>query len=258
MDYIERFTPGRDDPRTATEHFVRYFACAKLAQGKRVLDAASGSGYGTAILARNATRASGLDVSPDAVRSARSEHQAENLEYVVGSVAAMPFEDNVFDLAVSFETVEHVSGSAQREFFSEVHRVLTPAGLFVVSTPDKHLAGQTNPYHEHELDQSEFLSLIEGRFSNVDLYFENVWEYAEILRAGETVSAAAVHMHAPPSDGTYMIAVCSNGADLPPIHTLLRSATCDTAALYEQSFSWRITKPLRQVKAVLGRSRLGR
>ena len=111
VDFTERFIPGNGDSRIAAEHLVRYFACTELARGKRVLDAASGSGYGTVMLAASAIRATGLDISGDAVRFARQASRAGNVEYVVGSVTDMPFEDNSFDLVVSFETIEHVSHS---------------------------------------------------------------------------------------------------------------------------------------------------
>ena len=253
VDFTERFIPGNGDSRIAAEHLVRYFACTELARGKRVLDAASRSGYGTVMLAASAIRATGLDISGDAVRFARQASRAGNVEYVVGSVTDMPFEDNSFDLVVSFETIEHVSHSAQRLLITEIDRVLTANGLLVMSTPDKNLTNQDNPFHRHELGEREFLSLVRSRFRNVDLYFQNVWEYAEILRAGEKVSDAPVRMDAPASKGPYLVAVCAHTADLPRIDALLRCKDCYTAALYEGSMSWRVTRPLRNLKAFVRR-----
>ena len=74
---------------------------------------------------------------------------------------------------------------------------MTANGLLVMSTPDKNLTNQDNPFHRHELGEREFLSLVRSRFRNVDLYFQNVWEYAEILRAGEKVSDAPVRSGCP-------------------------------------------------------------
>jgi len=250
---VERFVPGQGGSRLATEHLSRYLACEELARGKRVLDAASGSGYGTAILARDALRATGLDISKEAVDSARGAHQAENLEYVVGSITDIPFEDGTLDLLVSFETLEHVPADAQSKFIAEARRVLAPDGLLVISTPDRNLTNQDNEYHVQELSEAEFMGLLRSRFDKVDLYFQNIWEYTEIIKAGETPVCAQIHMEPPPQYGLYMIAVCSVAADLPRIDALLRSANCDTASLYEQSLSWRITAPLRQVKGFLKR-----
>ena len=54
MDFTgERYLPWLDAPFLAYEHLHRYYYAAELCVGARVLDIASGEGYGAAILARS-------------------------------------------------------------------------------------------------------------------------------------------------------------------------------------------------------------
>ena len=50
----ERLIPGQVDVDLLNEHMARYTFAARLARGKRVLDAGCGAGYGSAELAEGA------------------------------------------------------------------------------------------------------------------------------------------------------------------------------------------------------------
>ncbi|MEP6702237.1 MAG: class I SAM-dependent methyltransferase, partial [Betaproteobacteria bacterium] len=101
------------------EHWHRYHFAAPLGENRRVLDVASGEGYGSAMLALAALSVTGLDASAGAVAHARTVYgHLSNLQFVCGDCAALPFADGSFDVVVSFETIEHIA--AQREFLGEV------------------------------------------------------------------------------------------------------------------------------------------
>ena len=63
----ERVVPHQVEPDLWNEHWSRYVFAARLARQKRVLDIASGAGYGVAQLAQSASFVAGADVSWDAV-----------------------------------------------------------------------------------------------------------------------------------------------------------------------------------------------
>src|SRR5215212_8657372 len=85
------------------EHWHRYHFAAMLARDCRVLDAAAGEGYGSALLAAAAAAVTGLDASADAVSHAQATYgYLSNLRFVAGDCAALPFSDGSFDLVVSF------------------------------------------------------------------------------------------------------------------------------------------------------------
>ena len=156
------------------EHLHRYAFCRPYALGRNVLDIACGEGYGSAVLAQVATHVVGVDIAPEAVNHARERYQGRfhNLEFVLGSATGIPYPDESFDLAVSFETIEHLS--EQEAMLSELRRVLCPDGILIISTPDRdvyHRAyGAENPFHVKELDKPSFRKMLRRHFPFVDLY----------------------------------------------------------------------------------------
>ena len=77
----ERFVPGKMFKHSEIEHMHRYTAVAPLLKGKVVLDAACGTGYGSNMLAREAERVCGIDISQEAIAYANENFGAtENVE----------------------------------------------------------------------------------------------------------------------------------------------------------------------------------
>src|ERR1700712_2790399 len=116
------------------EHYHRYLLAREFCRGRDVIDVAAGEGYGTALLAQVARSAIGIEIDNDAVTAAREEFRRANLSYLQGDARSLPLPDSSFDVAVSFETLEHLA--EQDIFLSELRRVLRPGGLLVISTPD--------------------------------------------------------------------------------------------------------------------------
>src|SRR5579885_297921 len=85
----ERVIPGQVDIDLLNEHLARYAFAARLARGKRVLDAGCGAGYGTAELARVALSAAGIDSAADAIDYARANYCLPNLFFTQGYCAAV-------------------------------------------------------------------------------------------------------------------------------------------------------------------------
>ena len=171
----ERFVPNvRGD--IELEHLHRYLKACEVAAGKAVLDIASGEGYGAAMLANRANSVIGVDISVEAVAHARERYKKNNLEFMVGDCANIPLQDACVDMVVSFETIEH--HDQHEEMMREFKRVLRPAGILLISSPDKyHFSeepGGRNPYHVKELYQHEFQQLIGNHFKNVAYFGQRV------------------------------------------------------------------------------------
>ncbi|MCZ8062314.1 class I SAM-dependent methyltransferase [Silanimonas sp.] len=180
----ERYHP--EVPREmAYEHWHRYAFAMELARGRHVLDAASGEGYGAALLARTATSVVGVDLSPEAVAHAQSRYGGPRLRFEQGDVLRLEgIADASLDLVVSFETLEHVD--EHDALLAAFKRVLKPEGLLVISTPDKHtytdLAGQQNPHHVRELYREEFEALLSRHFARHRLYGQRVVTHSMLWR----------------------------------------------------------------------------
>ena len=188
----ERFVPGARGP-IWIEHWHRYHFAAPWARGKRVLDIACGEGYGAALLAREAREVAGVDISPEAVAHAKRTYAGiGNLRYAQGSCAAIPLPDASVDLAVSFETIEHIHEQAQ--FVAELARVLAPDGVLLLSSPDKAEYSDrrafANEYHVRELYRAELEALVAARFPHLRWFSQKPTFYSVI--APESTPTAGV------------------------------------------------------------------
>ncbi len=96
----------------------------------------------------------GVELSPEALSFAGETYSCDNLKYLQGSVASLPFADNSIDVVVSFETIEHVDELVQKEFLLEIGRILREDGVLVISSPDKKnysdRSGYNNEFHIKE------------------------------------------------------------------------------------------------------------
>lgn len=166
----ERFIPTLPGD-IRLEHFHRYHWCRALASGKRVLDIASGEGYGSNLLASVAGSVIGVDISPEAVAHAQVTYgQVANLDFLQGSAAAIPLPDKSVDLVVSFETIEH--HTQHEEMMAEIRRVLTDDGVLVISSPNKKIysdmaGGNHNHFHVKELYFEELNDLLSRYFVSI-------------------------------------------------------------------------------------------
>ncbi len=218
----ERFTP-ECVREIWYEHMHRYAFARPLAHGLRVLDAACGEGYGSALLADAAEEVLGLDISPQAIAHARARYGTRaNLRFDVADCTALDHLPSAsFDLIASFETLEHVE--AQERMLDGFARLLRPGGLLLVSTPDKRnysdIPGTVNEYHVRELYRDQFEALLASRFAAHRLFGQKLlfqsalWDVtdparrdawqAAVLAGDGSINEAAAY---PP---LYYIAACS-------------------------------------------------
>jgi hypothetical protein len=159
----------------AYEHLHRYAFASRHVQGKRVLDLASGEGYGSSLLARTARLTVGIDLDEKTVRHARRKYLGDHIHFVVGSAIDVPLAAR-FDVIVCFELIEHIHKHDQ--LLSEIRRLLAPGGLLVISTPNKpeyRLMGPPNPFHVKELGLEEFETLLARFFKQVRLLGQRLY-----------------------------------------------------------------------------------
>ena len=204
----ERFIPGVRGG-IWIEHWHRYHFAAPWAAGKRVLDVACGEGYGSALLARQAASVIGVDVAQDAVAHAsRTYGGAANLRYLQGSCTSLPLPDASIDVAISFETVEHIHG--QEAFMDELARVLAPGGLLVLSCPNKaeysDRRGFTNEFHVKELYRDELQALVAARFPHLAWFGQKPTFFSVIAPESPPAAGALVEVaEEDPSRGTALL-----------------------------------------------------
>lgn len=163
------------------EHTTRYEAAVDIVKGKVVLDIASGSGYGTKMLAQTAKYVYGVDVNEVAINYSKRHYNAENIEYVVGDGEEIPLGDKSVDIVVTFETIEHIQD--YQKFIKEIRRVLKDDGIAIISTPNDAEFAEGNHFHLHEFEYDELTNLLKEEFSEIDSYFQATWKYVGIDRS---------------------------------------------------------------------------
>jgi ubiquinone/menaquinone biosynthesis C-methylase UbiE len=212
---------------TYAEHLTRYQAAQPLVKDKIVLDIASGSGYGSKLLAETATKVYGVDVDKTSVEYSRQNYGAANIEYKVGDGESIPLADNSVDVVATFETIEHIPDYGK--FIKEVKRVLRPDGIAIVSTPNDLEFAEGNHFHLHEFEYSELMSLLAKDFKYIDSYYQGTWKYVAVgpkdLFGSETEVAIPTLNLAPKQDVEYLYfyLVCSNRkieVDIAPLAAL--------------------------------------
>ena len=173
----ERFIPDLIEKSIVAEHFQRYHAVLDIVKGKKVLDAACGSGYGTALMASTAESVTGIDISTEAIGYAKKRYaELDNVQYIEASIAELPFEAHSFDVIVSFETIEHVNDELQNSFLQEIKRCLKADGILIMSSPDKRTYSElhdfNNEFHVKEFYFEEFEEFLQHEFKFCKHYLQ--------------------------------------------------------------------------------------
>jgi 2-polyprenyl-3-methyl-5-hydroxy-6-metoxy-1,4-benzoquinol methylase len=149
------------------DHLARYEFAVELCRGKRVLDVATGTGYGASILRRSGAReVVAVDREQGALDYAAERYGTDGLRWVNADAYQLPFERE-FDVVVSFETIEHLKDPER--FVRECKRLIKPGGLYIVSTPENVGGPFCSIYHELEFTRAEFRALLGRHFPRVEL-----------------------------------------------------------------------------------------
>ncbi len=167
----------REAGRRADAHVARYeWARTFVRPGDRILDAACGLGYGSALLtdATLAESVLGLDADGDAIAYAR-EHYGTGRPRLSFDTRDLAVLDDLpaasFDVIVSFETLEHLDDPDR--FVAACERLLTPGGRFLCSVPNEWVdetGTDPNPHHLHVFDRARLEALCSRAFAVEHVY----------------------------------------------------------------------------------------
>ncbi len=153
-------------------HSFAYVHVATIAKNKNVLDLGCNTGYGTAILFKAAKRVVGVDVSKEAIKTAKKNFGNLGIDFHVIDGKQLPFEDNEFEIIISFQVIEHIVD--YNIYINELKRVLSPNGIVFFSTPNALLRLDPgmkpwNRLHVREFNHSQLEALLKVYFSTVKI-----------------------------------------------------------------------------------------
>ena len=111
---------------------------AMLKPGERLLDVGCGTG-GVTIPAKKRTGqngpASGIDPSPEMIAVARRKAESAGLDidFRIGVIESLPYEDGSFDVVTSSLMMHHLPFDVQQKGLTEIYRVLRPGGRILIA-----------------------------------------------------------------------------------------------------------------------------
>jgi SAM-dependent methyltransferase len=250
------------------EHWHRYALARQLSSHCTVLDVACGEGYGAAMVAETAYKVVGVDLSADVIQHAKNNYRHHaNLQFVTASCGCLPFSDASFDFAISFETIEHIE--KQKEFISELTRVLRPDGVLILSSPNKRLYSDAHDYHNEfhvrELYRNELEELLHETFPHIFwlgqklLFHSAIWPENQACVTTEYLvnedRQVTVVSH-PSVEPMYYIAVCSRNPSVLPTALNKLSLFSDSAEMVYQDYAKQTRRVMELDQAVKEREYL--
>lgn len=159
------------------EHYARYKIFSTYIKGN-VIDCACGIGYASEIIFQHtkATKYIGVDISEECVNQARKTYiNPGYIDFKVGTLNDLEFEDESFDTFISMETLEHIEENLLEKSCEEIKRVLKKTGYFIGSVPSNeydekcnHVYG-VNEYHITRFSRDKLNTLLRKYFSNVNI-----------------------------------------------------------------------------------------
>jgi len=158
-----------------------------LKPGERVLDLGCGAGWATRILARLVAdgpdgfgQVVGLDVSDEMISRARaSSKEFENVMFVWGSAAKIPWEENYFDKVLSIESFYYYPD--QDRALAELFRVMAPqAQMFILINLYK-----DNPYSLRWVDELKVPVQVRSEQEYIELLKKHTFEDVKAHRIAD-------------------------------------------------------------------------
>ncbi|MFQ5952794.1 MAG: class I SAM-dependent methyltransferase [Candidatus Omnitrophota bacterium] len=98
----------------------------------RVLDVGCGTGkFISSLLDQSGgIKLDGVDISPDMIKVASSKFEKDNVNFKVGDVENLPYENSMFDIVTCCHSFHHYPD--QRKAVSEMYRVLKKTGKLMI------------------------------------------------------------------------------------------------------------------------------
>ena len=144
-------------------HQTRFEACLDMLDvgpSMRVLDAGCGSGvFSDMVAAVPGTHVTAVDGNREAILFARQQFGRSNLEFRNGLVDELAFESASFDRVSCLEVIEHIHPEQGRAVLRTFHRLLSPGGRLLISTPNMRSYW---PALEWVLDRLHLVPTMEG------------------------------------------------------------------------------------------------
>ncbi|RJR55017.1 MAG: SAM-dependent methyltransferase [Desulfobacteraceae bacterium] len=111
-----------------------------------------------------------LHLGIDSSTARKIKTRRTNIEhFVLGDMQHPPFQKALFDIVVSVEVLEHVEQDML--FIRQIHRVLKPGGVFLMTTPNGDYVVNRNLDHKRHYTLQHLMSILGSSFSKFEVEY---------------------------------------------------------------------------------------
>lgn len=121
-------------------YYFYFFKTIGVGSNLKILDIGCGDGLLSIALARKKNSVIGIDVSDVSIELANKNKRifnCQNVKFRQMDCRRLLFPNNYFDLAVSFDLIEHLHPDDLSLHLDEVYRILKKDSFYLISTPNK-------------------------------------------------------------------------------------------------------------------------
>jgi ubiquinone/menaquinone biosynthesis C-methylase UbiE len=156
-----------------------YVLAADLVKGD-LLEVGCGEGRGIDWILPHVSKYTAIDKIEPVIEKLKVKYP--DSKFLSGNIPPLSvFGDNSFDSIVSFQVIEHIQND--KLYLKEIHRVLKPGGIALITTPNRPVSLSRNPWHIREYTARELTDLASRYFADVTMKGitgnGNVMEYYE-------------------------------------------------------------------------------
>jgi 2-polyprenyl-3-methyl-5-hydroxy-6-metoxy-1,4-benzoquinol methylase len=145
--------------------FKAYVVAKDYVYGE-VLEVGCGEGRGVGTLIEKAASFTAVDKIKPVIDELQKKYPAGKfISMNIPPLAGL--NDNSYDSIVSFQVIEHIENDEL--FLKEIHRVLKPGGVAMLTTPNRKMSLSRNPWHIREYLSTELEALARKIFPGVEM-----------------------------------------------------------------------------------------
>lgn len=131
-----------------------------------VLEVGCGEGRGIDLLIKKARTFTAVDKIGPVIN--RLQEKYKTGKFISMNIPPLSgLADNTYDVVVSFQVIEHIEDDEL--FLREIHRVMKPGGIALLTTPNRRLSLTRNPWHIREYLPEELALLGKNIFDDVEV-----------------------------------------------------------------------------------------
>ncbi|MBO4903471.1 MAG: class I SAM-dependent methyltransferase [Lachnospiraceae bacterium] len=208
-DFFDSRLSGYEEHQLTCIDFAKEFypftaSCLPQVYGTRLLDLGCGTGLelGYYFELVPSAEITGIDLAPGMLDALRNKYPDKSMTLILGSYFDVPFDGELYDAAVSVESLHHFTKEEKTRLYEKIRKALKPGGYFILTDyfamteeeehfhraellrlkKDQNITDETFYHYDTPLTvEHEKEALIKAGFSSVTVL--NSWGVTSVLKA---------------------------------------------------------------------------